>query len=117
MRNPTVLTLLLCFVAAFPAAARAAEDGAVRAAPPAPIERLDEHVEAVRQRFQVPGIAVAVVKATGSGAKATENGSIASQSGSRLSGRRALQPDAVEQIHAADWTPEMAVPARRHDPT
>ena len=62
MRNPTIVSLLLCFVAAFPAAARAAEEGAARTGPPAPIERLDAHVEAVRQRFQVPGIAVAVVK-------------------------------------------------------
>lgn len=62
MRNPTVVTLLLCFVAVFPAAARAADEGAARTGPPAPIERLDAHVEAVRERFQVPGIAVAVVK-------------------------------------------------------
>ena len=63
MRKSTaaVLSLLLFFLTATVDARGTAGDVAGEA-PPVPIAGLDAHVEAVRERFDVPGIAVAVVK-------------------------------------------------------
>ncbi len=63
MRKSTaaVLSLLLFFLTATVDARGTAGDVAAEA-PPASIAGLDAHVEAVRERFDVPGIAVAVVK-------------------------------------------------------
>jgi hypothetical protein len=61
MRKSTIALVSLLLFSTAGAHAREVPGSAARGDASAPIAGLDAHVEAVRQRFDVPGIAVAVI--------------------------------------------------------